>query len=290
MARISRRGFLIASGRLAAGGLAGAALGWAYSSAVEPEWLQVERIPLALEKLRPALDGFRIAQFSDIHFGPYMRATDALRIVEQVNSLHPDLIVFTGDFVTELGHGEAGWITDSFRLLHSTHGVYAILGNHDHWTDAEAVGRAVRAAGVTLLRNENRLIEHGGAGLWLAGVDDVWEEKHDLQAALQGVREDSPVILLAHEPDYADEVARVRRVDLQLSGHSHGGQVRLPYFGAFALPYLGQKYPFGLRKVGSTLLYTNRGVGVLYPPIRLNCRPEITLFELSAPNQGIENS
>jgi hypothetical protein len=250
---------------------------------VEPEWLQVEQIRLPLTKLHPDLNGFTIAHFSDIHFGPYMRGPDAQQIVDQVNRLRPDLIVFTGDFVTELAHGEAELITDMFRRLKAAQGVYAILGNHDHWTDAEVVDQAVRAAGVTLLRNENRHIEIGGTGFWLAGVDDVWEEKHDLEAALRGVGDDLPVILLAHEPDYADEVDRTGRVGLQRSGHSHGGQVRLPYYGALALPYLAHKYPFGLYKLSSTTLYTNRGVGLLAPPVRFNCRPEITQFELSRP-------
>ena len=283
MAGISRRGLLKASARLLVGGVTGSALGWFYSTVVEPEWLQVERIRLPLTKLHPDLNGFTIAHFSDIHFGPYMRGPDAQQIVDRVNSLRPDLIVFTGDFVTELAHDEAELITDTFRHLKAAQGVYAILGNHDHWTDAEVVDQAVRAAGVTLLRNENRFIEFRGTGFWLAGVDDVWEEKHDLEAALLGIGDDLPVILLAHEPDYADVVERTGRVDLQLSGHSHGGQVRLPYYGALALPYLAHKYPFGLYQLGSTTLYTNRGVGLLAPPVRFNCRPEITLFELSRP-------
>lgn len=283
MAGISRRGLLKASAQLLVGGVTGSALGWFYSTVVEPEWLQVERIRLPLTKLHPDLNGFTIAHFSDIHFGPYMRGPDAQQIVDRVNRLRPDLIAFTGDFVTELAHDEAELITDIFRRLKAVQGVYAILGNHDHWTDAEVVDEAVRAAGVTLLRNENRLIEIGSTGFWLAGVDDVWEERHDLEAPLLGVGDDLPVILLAHEPDYADEVDRTGRVDLQLSGHSHGGQVRLPYYGALALPYLAHKYPFGLYKLGSTTLYTNRGVGLLAPPVRFNCRPEITLFELSLP-------
>ena len=283
MAEISRRGLLKAAAQLFVGGVAASALGGLYATAFEPEWLQVERIRLPLTKLHPDLNGFTIAQFSDIHFGPYMRGPAAHQIVDRVNRLRPNLIVFTGDFVTDLAQGEAELITDVFRHLQPTHGVYAILGNHDHWTDAEVVDRAVRAARVTLLRNENRLIEFGGTGFWLAGVDDVWEEKHDLEAALLGVGDDLPVILLAHEPDYADEVERTGRVDLQLSGHSHGGQVRLPYFGAIALPYLARKYPYGLYQLGSTTLYTNRGVGLLAPPVRFNCRPEKTLFELSRP-------
>jgi predicted MPP superfamily phosphohydrolase len=177
-----------------------------------------------------------------------------------------------------LHQGEAEIIVEAFSRLQAPAGVFAILGNHDHWTDAEQVCEAAREAGVTVLRNQGMALQEGA--LWLAGVDDVWEEKHDLEAALGGAPDESAVILLAHEPDYADEVAADGRVALQLSGHSHGGQVRFPYFGATVLPYLGRKYPFGLRQVGSMWLYTNRGVGVVSPPVRFNCRPEITLLTL----------
>ena len=277
---ISRRGLLRASAQLLTGGVASSTLGWLYVTLVEPEWLQIEEIQIPLGKMHPDLNGFKIAQFSDLHFGRYMRGREAQEIVTRVNRLNPDLIVFTGDFVSTLDHGEAALITQSFRQLQAPFGVYAILGNHDHWTDPDVVDGAVRYAGVTLLRNENRLIQRGEGRFRLAGVDDVWEKQHDLDQALKGVQPIEPLILLAHEPDYADEVALSGRVDVQLSGHSHGGQVRLPYFGAFVLPYLGQKYPFGLRRIKSTWLYTNRGVGVLAPPVRFNCRPEITLIEL----------
>jgi predicted MPP superfamily phosphohydrolase len=115
----------------------------------------------------------------------------------------------------------------------------------------------------------------------LDGLDDVWESKQDPRAALAGTPADECKLLLVHEPDYADEAARYP-VDLQLSGHSHGGQINLPYYGPPVLPYLGQKYPAGLYQVGKLAVYTNRGIGVIAPPIRLNCPPEVTLLTLHA--------
>jgi predicted MPP superfamily phosphohydrolase len=159
--------------------------------------------------------------------------------------------------------------------------VYAILGNHDHWTDADEVARALQTQPITVLRNAAIPIDRGGARLWIAGVDDVWERHADLDQALRLVPADQATILLAHEPDYADLAAQYS-VDLQLSGHSHGGQVQLPFFGSPILPYLGRKYPRGLYQIGSLQLYTNRGLGVVSPPVRFNCRPEITLFTLTS--------
>jgi predicted MPP superfamily phosphohydrolase len=158
--------------------------------------------------------------------------------------------------------------------------VLACLGNHDHWTDADAVAGALTDAGITVLRNAAREVADG---LWVAAVDDVWERYADLEKALEGVPAGATVVLLAHEPDYADEVAADGRVSLQLSGHSHGGQVRLPFAGPLVLPYLGRKYPAGLYRVGEMWLYVNRGVGLVSPAVRFNCRPEVTVLRLRVP-------
>ncbi|HRI56635.1 MAG TPA: metallophosphoesterase, partial [Anaerolineae bacterium] len=138
--------------------------------------------------------------------------------------------------------------------------------------------RVLAEAGVTLLLNQAVRLETD-APLWLAGLDDVWERKHDMAAALAGAPDDECKLLLVHEPDYADEAARYP-VDLQLSGHSHGGQINLPGYGRPVLPYLGRKYPAGLYQVGPLALYTNRGIGVIAPPVRFNCPPEVTLLTL----------
>jgi predicted MPP superfamily phosphohydrolase len=162
-------------------------------------------------------------------------------------------------------------------------GVFAIPGNHDYWTDIDVVMAALRAAGLVLLRNASHRLEVDGVPLWLVGVDDVWEQHNDLQAALANVPVAEPALLLVHEPDFADEAVQTpHRILLQLSGHSHGGQVHLPLLGRPILPWLGQKYPVGLGLVpGSTLqVYTSRGIGVIAPPVRFNCRPEVALLTL----------
>jgi predicted MPP superfamily phosphohydrolase len=255
------------------------ALGGAYTF-VEPRWLAVERLTIRLPNWPPALHGLTIAQISDLHYGVFSNTGNTPRAVNAVLALEPDLIVVTGDYVLLSAH-HAGPCAAKLARLRAPLGVFTILGNHDHWTDAAIVSRALMDAGLPLLRNEGRLIESNREAFWLAGVDDVWERHADLDKALAGAPKDVPRILLAHEPDYADYVAADGHVSLQLSGHSHGGQVRLPFLGAPVTPYLGIKYPHGLYRIGSLQLYTNRGIGVIAPPVRFNCRPEVTLITLT---------
>jgi len=226
------------------------------------------------------LRGFTIAQLSDFHVGPHVKAEDVRRAVQAANKLGPDLVVLTGDYVS----GSAQYSKACARELaglKAGHGVRAILGNHDFWTDADVVAASLRQAGLDVLRNEHRRLDVGGADVYLAGIEDVWSGRPDLEAALDGVPHGVPTVLLAHEPDFADQATR-HNITLQLSGHSHGGQVRLPFVGAPILPYLAHKYPYGLRRVGEMWLYTNRGVGLVAPPVRFLCRPEITLLRLQA--------
>lgn len=272
--RLSRRAFL----RFVAGATLSSALGWLYTTQLETRWLDIERLTLALPRLAPAFEGFTLAQLSDFHLGPVVSPDQIHAAVTATLALKPDAIVITGDFVTELDNGEPEQLVATLTPLTAPAGVYAVLGNHDHWTDAQTVATAVQRAGVTVLRNAQVALTRAGATLHLAGVDDYWERYADLSRALADVPRSAPTILLAHEPDYADLAARDPRVVLQLSGHSHGGQVRLPFIGAPLLPPLGRKYPLGLRQVGGMQVYTNRGIGVLSPPVRFNCRPEITLF------------
>lgn len=266
----------------AAGAELGAfALGGAYTIGAEPYWLAVERVTVALSGLPDALRGLTIAQISDLHVGHFLGQKDVARAVDVAQSLRPSLIVVTGDYVT-IAAEHASLCAPELARLHAPLGVFFILGNHDHWTNAPVVTRILRDAGLSLLINNGRLVESNGSALWLAGVDDVWERRADLDRALTGAPKDVPKVLLAHEPDYADVVAADGRVSLQLSGHSHGGQVRLPFVGSPVLPYLATKYPWGLRRVGQMWLYTNRGIGVISPPVRFNCRPEVTLFTLTS--------
>jgi predicted MPP superfamily phosphohydrolase len=257
--------------------------GVSYAFAVEPDWLAVERVTVGVPDLSPALAGLRIAHLSDLHWGPYTGQKEIRAAVERANALSPDLIVLTGDYVL--------WSADyavpcarELAALQAPLGVFAVPGNHDYWTDIEVVTAQLRAAGVTMLRNSAYWLGVGGVPLWLVGIDDVTEQHHDLEAALVDVPSGEPILLMVHEPDLADDVARLpHQVLLQLSGHSHGGQVNLPPLGPLVLPSLARKYPAGLQTVpGSALwVYTSRGVGLIPPPVRFNCRPEIALLTLS---------
>lgn len=265
-----------------AAGTALVATGGAYSALIEPHWLAIEKVTLPLRRLPPEFDGFTLAQISDVHRGPYVDDAMIQAAVEAVNQLRPDAVMLTGDFVTR-DAALADPCAQALGALQARSGVYAILGNHDHWTDADEIERALTAQALTVLRNNAVAIERDGARLWIVGVDDVWERHADLEQALRLVPADQVTILLAHEPDYADFAAQ-HPIDVQLSGHSHGGQVRLPILGTPILPYLGRKYPRGLYQLGALQLYTNRGLGMVSPPVRFNCPPEITLLTLVSTN------
>ena len=274
--RITRRRFL----KWALGGTATAGLstlgGVGYATRVEPHWLALERVDVGLPGLSADLDEFTIVQLSDLHRGPAVTQEDVARAVELALRQNADLIVLTGDYVSV----SADYVSSCAEALSPLAGsgdVLACLGNHDHWTNADVVAGALANAGITVLRNAAREVADG---LWVAAVDDVWERHADLGQALQRVPGGAMVILLAHEPDYADEVAADGRVHLQLSGHSHGGQIRLPLVGPPILPYLARKYYAGLYEVGDTWLYVNRGVGLIDPAVRFNCRPEVTVLTL----------
>jgi len=274
--RTTRRRFL----RWTLTGIGAAGLGClggpAYAALIEPRWLTLERVVIGLPGLPARLDGLRIGLLSDLHRGPHVSQEQVGQAVETIQSESPDLILLAGDYVTGSASFAPSCAAELGRL-DGPYGVYACLGNHDHWTDPERVAGALEKEGIQVLRN--RAVEPV-TGLWVAGVDDVWEQQADLAATLTEVPPGAPVILLAHEPDFADEVATDGRVALQLSGHTHGGQVRLPIIGPPVLPYLGRKYPAGLYRIGPMQLYVSRGVGLIAPPVRFLCRPEVTVLEL----------
>ncbi len=159
----------------------------------------------------------------------------------------------------------------------------AILGNHDHWNNPDIVEAALQGRHIEVLRNRSLSVVRGQSRIWIAGVDDVVVGAANMPQTLQIVPPTETTILLAHEPDYADYASRFP-VDLQFSGHSHGGQVRIPGIGAPILPALGQKYPIGLNRVGTLQVYTNRGLGVINPPVRFLCPPEVTFVTLKHPS------
>ncbi len=276
--RLSRRSFLsISAPRVLAAGLSLALGAGAYGVLLEPGWLRLERPRVAIRHLPLGLSGFTIGHLTDLHLGPYVGEKLVKRAVDLLMSCRPDLIVLTGDFVCRRSRGIS---TGVLSGLMAPHGVFAVLGNHDYWHGAGPIISSLERDGIRVLVNDSQRIEANGCPLWIAGLDDCWEGRPDLDAALHGIPPDEPRVLLVHEPDYADRIGNYR-VDLQLSGHSHGGQVRLPLVGAPILPVMGRRYPQGLALANRTLVYTSRGVGMIPPPIRLNCRPEVTVLELS---------
>jgi len=277
--RLTRRRFL----RTTLGiGLAGGALavgGGQYITSWEPDWIQVERVRLPIADLADGLVGMRLVQISDIHLYPYTTEELVTRAVERINALSPDLVLMTGDYVTDSIDSIEGLIPILSRL-NPRLGTFASLGNHDGWVNRFRVTEGLTQAGVRVLTNEGLSLTRNGAALFVAGLDDGWTGYPSLNRALEAMDRPQPAVLLMHEPDFADLYARDGRVSLQLSGHSHGGQVRLPGVGAPVLPWMANKYDQGLYQVGGMWLYTNRGLGMTGIPVRFNCRPEVTLFTL----------
>lgn len=247
---------------------------------------------MRLTRLPEAFQGFRIAQITDIHFGPYMGQAGLERAIRLAQEFHPDLVTLTGDFVSHpLGqrNGLAGAkhaepCADVFARWTGVP-IIAVLGNHDHWNNARVVAGALAERGIRVLRNQAEVIERSGQRMWVAGIDDALEGQADLARSLAQIPHADTTVLLAHEPDFADYATKFP-VDLQLSGHSHGGQVRLPGIGPIILPAMAHKYHTGLNRVGRLQVYTSRGVGVINPPVRLNCRPEVSLITLRKDTEG----
>jgi uncharacterized protein len=259
--------------------------GFGYAHDIEPYMIDLVNRELTLPRLSPAFDGYKLVQFSDIHIDTWNSAAQFQRVIELVNEQQPDAIAITGDFVTGgKGEGVARALVEPLRQLRAKDVSVAILGNHDHWTDPEWVHGVIRDSGLTDLTNTVYTVRRGDEMLHIAGVDDYWERQDRLDLVLAALPDEGAAILLAHEPDYADISAASGRFDLQLSGHSHGGQVALPLIGPLVLPRYGRKYPSGQYQVGNMIQYTNRGIGMIAPTVRFNCRPEITVFSLRSPS------
>ena len=282
----SRRDFLKAS----VFGAAGVAL---YSGEVERHWIDVSHRDVPLRGLSADFDGMRVAQLSDIHMGNFTEPFFLHRVIERINQEKPDAVFLTGDFVTcegapGPGVHEAAWQCAGILKELACKSIYAVLGNHDLTAGSAEVESALRGNGIEVLRNSYLPIERGGGRVWLAGLDDPVMGRPDIDItvpeSIRNVRNE-PVVLLCHAPDYAVRVQSHRAgqaVDLMLSGHTHGGQIRLPLIGALVLPTMGEKFDQGWFQLGRMGLYVNRGIGTIGVPFRFDCPPEITIFTLRA--------
>jgi uncharacterized protein len=277
---ITRRQFLVSAAAAGAVALAGDGV------LLEPNLPRVVRRDFSLIRWPERLDGFTVALLSDFHYDAYFSVHPLRAAIPMVNDLHPDLIALTGDFVTvpavgdpRLGALEAEPCAQLLRQMRAPYGLWAILGNHDQDTDPERVTHALETEGIHVLANESQAIERDGARFWLAGLNDVFSHRADVPETLHGVPSNEAVVLLVHEPDVADTVSRFP-VDLQLSGHSHGGQIRIPFLPPPYLPKLARKYYAGPYRIGPMTLYTNVGLGTMGVAVRLFCPPEITFLTL----------
>jgi len=242
----------------------------------EPYMLTIEHKQIYLNRLPRAFDGFRVVQLSDVHHGPFSNEEQIERAVETANRLQPDIIALTGDYISKERHYAAP-CAEMLGKLKARHGVYAVLGNHDHWTDAALITDLFRAEGITVLINEGMRFEKNGAAFWLAGVDDSMVGLEDISLALAGARKDEMKLLLAHNPIILRRAVRAS-VDLVLSGHTHGGQVAIRGERNATRPR--KRLLKGLWRQGHTQIYVNRGLGTVVLPIRYGCPPEISLLEL----------
>src|SRR5436190_1090066 len=249
----------------------------ARAALTEPYMLTVEHQPIVLRRMPSGLDGFRIVQLSDIHHGPFSSTEQIVRAVETANRLKPDIIALTGDYISR-ERQYAAPCAEMLGRLRARYGVFAVLGNHDHWTDAALITDLFRAEGINVLVNQGMRFELNGSAFWLAGVDDTMVGLEDLSLALAGASRDEMKLLLAHNPIILRRAARAD-VDLVLSGHTHGGQVALRSEPSRSG---GPRRRFlkGLGRLGNTQIYVNRGLGTVVLPIRYGCPPEVSLLVL----------
>lgn len=263
-----------------------------YARNIEPTWFDITHQQFSLPRLSKAFRGYRIVQISDIHAdNTFMVAERVAGLVETINTLGADLIVITGDFVTVYQPDLKATLAH-LSNLRARDGVFGVLGNHDHPAGVEWVRTCLQAGHVQELNNKTYTLRRGSDMLHFIGMDDLWPENYGVPASIwthlpllnqltTSLPEKGAAIMLVHEPDFADVAAYNQRIDLQLSGHSHGGQVRIPFHGPLILPPLSRKYPKGLYSISNMLLYTNRGLGMLPPQYRFACRPEIAVIDLA---------
>jgi len=248
----------------------------------DPEITQTD---VWLNRLSPAHDGLRIAQLTDLHHSLFTPLEEIQRAVHLTNHLRPDVVALTGDYVT-LSPAYIWPVARALGKLRARLGVFAILGNHDFRVDPEEITRALRAQRIHVLRNAHCALRSRSGNLWVAGVDDLWWEAADIRAALRSIPARDPKILLCHNP-LGIHMAAAHGIDLMLSGHTHGGQVRLPMFGSvYGRSKLGERFVEGWNRLDGTQIYVSRGIGKVLVPVRFGCPSEIALLRLRRPRAG----
>jgi predicted MPP superfamily phosphohydrolase len=265
------------------GVIAGSGLALAgYARYVEPRWIKLERIALGLPIGADALAGMKIGFVTDLHSGPFTSLKTIARGLAMIEAERPDLVLLGGDFHSESPRYVAGVaeLLGSFASQIPL-GCVGVMGNHDYAVSGGQMVDALAAVGVRTLCNDAAEVQYHGAALWIAGIDDTLLGEPDALSAFAQVPDGAPVLSLWHEPLHAEQAAALGAF-AQLSGHTHGGQIRLPLIGALAVPKHGHRYIAGFSSIDEMPVYTSRGLGMYRPPLRLNCRPEVTLITLNA--------
>jgi uncharacterized protein len=254
-----------------------------YGRGIEPRWFELKTIDITIAGLDPVFEGYKIVQLSDIHARSGIMDLQQLEKVANIaNQQHPDLIALTGDYITDHPEKAEAMLTSTFSQFKAADGVVAIMGNHDREEkdDNIPIERALAQAKVKLLRNAVYSIDKAGHKLNIAGVDDVFFKFADLPLTISQLPQTGTNILLAHEPDFVDVTAATHKFALQLSGHSHGGQIVIPFLPRLS-PHMARKYISGHHTISETQLYVSSGVGTTgLPQARINCRPEIAVIVL----------
>jgi predicted MPP superfamily phosphohydrolase len=252
----------------------------AYATLIAPNLYEVTETQLSIPNLPERFEGFRITQLTDIHHSRIVGLGDVQHVVDLANATKPDLIVLTGDYTTSYRRYIEP-CADALARLGAPEGVWAVLGNHDHYTDPELTTRALERKRIVVMNNLNTVLRRGPDALHLAGIDDWSWNGTDWKRAFNGLQPGLPLILLSHQPNVLD-LEESQAASLILSGHTHGGQVKLPYIGApVKYATFDLKYASGLFRRAGTQLYVSRGTGVIGLPVRLGVRPEIAVLRLS---------
>jgi predicted MPP superfamily phosphohydrolase len=274
--RLSRRQFL---GGLAATPLVAVSGVSAYARVVEPYNYWVSETDVFIRNLPERFENFRITQLTDIHHSRILGLDEVRRVVALAQQTKPDMFVLTGDYTTSYRRFIEP-CAEALAPLNAPEGVWAVLGNHDHYTDPELTTRALQSRKIAVLNNAHTTLQRGPDALQLSGIDDWTWNAVDWTRAFDGLKSTTPTILLSHQPTVLD-FEQTQTVSLILSGHTHGGQIRLPFLGAPARYATADlKYDRGLFRRGETQLYVSSGTGVIGLPVRLGVRPEIAVLRL----------
>ncbi|MDX5475777.1 MAG: metallophosphoesterase [Bacillaceae bacterium] len=285
MTKITRRSFFKYIFGLSITGIITTSLGYYYARYIEPKMIKTNYLTINNKFIPKSFHGLKIVQISDTHVGHTFEIEDLRTVVEKINKEKPDVVFFTGDLMDDpLEFEKAEKLVPILKAIDAPFGKFSIFGNHDHGGyGTETYVEVMKDAGFTLLKNENTTIQMiDNSKIYIAGVDDLMLGRPDFNQSLTGIPENSYTILLVHEPDVAYEISEQFSVNLQLSGHSHAGQVQIPFIGPIITPPLGSKYVEGFYELNNLTLYVNRGLGTTREPYRFFAPPEISVFTLNS--------